>query len=190
MATEILVQVHSLWLDRRAGDAEEAVSEVWGLCCEEGIERTKIMGTRAAFWMGDPANLEQRQWLGCVAWDGYPSSFEDFAAYNEAGFKMAVMRLATERRDFAAPDKGWPFPWSDDVFLTDCTYAFFDGKVQYCYFHQSFMPLAQWIELDNSEEEREDPGDDPRHIKVPAPAAYNPEQPDSIMVVSFNAMEV
>jgi len=138
------------------------------------------MGTRAAFWMGDPANLEQREWIGCVAWDGYPSAFEELASCNEAGFRAAVMRMQANRKDFSTPAKGWPFPWSDDVFLTDYTYAFFDGAVQTCCFHQPFEPLAQYLARDEEDSEDEST-DDPRHTKVPAPAEYNPEQPDSIM---------
>lgn len=146
------------------------------------------MGTRAAFWMGDPANLEKREWLGCIAWDGYPNAFEDLAPCNEAGFRMAVMRLADVRRDFAAPAQGWPFPWADDVFLTDYTYAFFDGKVQTCFFHQPFMPLAQYLAQED-DDDAEEVTNDPRHVKVPAPAAYNPEQPDSIMIISFGGTQ-
>lgn len=141
------------------------------------------MGTRAAFWMGDPTNLERREWLGCIAWDGYPSAFEELAACNEAGFRAAVMRMAVNRDDFATPTRGWPFPWADDVFLTDYTYAFFDGAVQVCCFHRPFMPMAAYLTRD--EETEDETTDDPRHAKVPAPALYDPTQPDSIMIVSI-----
>jgi hypothetical protein len=140
------------------------------------------MGARAAFWMGDPINLDRREWLGCIAWDGYPDAFEDLASCNEAGFRAAVMRMAANRKDFAAPAGGWPFPWSDDIFLTDYTYAFFDDAVQVCCFHDPFMPMAQYLARDDDADELTD---DPRHVKVPAPAEYNPEQPDSIVILSF-----
>lgn len=141
------------------------------------------MGTRASFFIGDPTNLDQREWLGCIAWDGYPGSFSAWAEpRTEAEFRADVATLASERNDFATPTRGFPFPWADDLFLTDYTYAYFDGAVQTCCFHQSFMTVAAYLAQD---EDAEQLYDDPHHVKVPAPAAYDRSQPDSIMIIEF-----
>ena len=146
------------------------------------------MGTRAAFWVGDPVNLDNREWLGCIAWDGHPENFQELSALTTEGdFRAAVLSISAGRRDFASPQAGgWPFPWADDVFLTDVTYAFFDGAVYVCWFHQPFQTLMAYLTQDADREEDEST-DDPRHIKVPAPAAYDTRQPDSIMVIRRSA---
>lgn len=138
------------------------------------------MGTRAAFWIGNPVDLGTREWLGCVAWDGYPSEFAQLAEITTAPeFRAAIDATATIRSDFADPTKGgWPFPWNDDIFLTDYTYALIDGIVQCACFHSEFRPLA--FELANPESES--PPDDPTHHNVPALADYDRSQPDSIMI--------
>lgn len=145
------------------------------------------MGTRAAFWVGDPANLDSREWLGCIAWDGHPENFKDFTtATTERGWRQRVRNLAAKRNDFVHPARGWPFPWADDIFLTDVTYAFFDGTVHVCWFHKPFQTIVDYFAPrpeTNEEEEEEEELDDPRHKKVPAPAAYDRTQPDSIMIL-------
>lgn len=97
------------------------------------------MGTRAAFWIGDP-RTENREWLGCVAWDGYPGGDcrNLFEATTEQEFRERIAAMRASRKDFATPDKGWPFPWSDDVFLTDFTYAWIDGNPVASCFHHGF----------------------------------------------------
>lgn len=139
------------------------------------------MGTRAAFWIGDPRNLEDREWLGCIAWDGCPGGDCDTFrhATTEAGFRKAVHALALSRDDFARPDGGWPYPWHDDIFLTDYTYAFFDGEVQLTAFYAGFMTFAEYDAHDGDEAKRDD---DPTLRNVPAPAEYDRRQPDSIMI--------
>jgi len=137
------------------------------------------MGTRASFWIGDPVDLENREWLGCIAWDGYPGC-DDFDGWKEIGsqdaFRAAVQTLADSRDDFASPNGGWPFPWTGDMFWTDHTYAFFNGSVHVCWYHGTFTSFA--------EARRGDVGDpdDPAHHYVPAPGKWNPHQPDSIMI--------
>lgn len=142
------------------------------------------MGTRAAFWVGDPADLENREWLGCVAWDGHPESFKHLARIRRRDtFKKAILAVAASRGDFASPTAGgWPFPWDDDVFLTDVTYALIDGVVQVCWFHQPFKALADYLKIEDADAEDETK-DDPRHANVPAPKAYDPQQPDSIIML-------
>lgn len=141
------------------------------------------MGTRASFWIGDPTDLEKRKWLGCIAWGGHPENFEHFAPMDDTQFMGTVEEMSRTRKDFATPTKGWPFPWHDDIFLTDVTYAYFDGAVQVCWFHKPFQSLL--VYLTDTTEEDEEPKDDPRHKKVPAPVAYDRTQPDSIIIVSF-----
>jgi hypothetical protein len=131
--------------------------------------------------MGDPTNLESREWLGCIAWDGHPQNFTDLQELcSEQDFRDAVGEIS-KRKDFATPTRGWPFPWADDMFLTDYTYAFFDGAVRVCHFHQEFTALSDYLTRRHDEEN--EPPDDPRHRKVPAPAAYDTSQPDSIMIL-------
>ena len=132
------------------------------------------MGTRAAFWLGDPRDLENREWLGCIAWDGHPSNFPELALIKTEGEFRSFVNLLKDRKDFASPENGWPFPWADDVFLTDYTYAFIDGELKYTafYFQLRGAPFDDDFESD----------DDPSLHGVKAPSPYNPEQPDSIMI--------
>lgn len=59
------------------------------------------MGTRAAFFVGDARDVENRTWLGCIAWDGYPegdcSILADAAT--ESAFRALVGRIACYQRD-------------------------------------------------------------------------------------------
>lgn len=100
------------------------------------------MGTRASFWIGNPMDLDNRQWLGCIGWDGYMGSKTEPLSHatNEEEFKEAVQAIEGGCDDFTNPkENGFPFPWVDDLFLTDYTYAFFDGQVQVAYFHNGFI---------------------------------------------------
>ena len=136
------------------------------------------MGTRASFWIGDPRGLEHREWLGCVAWDGYAWESGDWALITtEVRFRDAVAVVKDARDDFADPAcGGWPFPWTDDIFLTDYTYAFFDGAVHYALFHSPFMRVGEELPDDYS--------NDPSMNAVLGPSAERDRsQPDSIRVV-------
>jgi len=133
------------------------------------------MGTRASFWIGDPATNE-REWLGCIAFDGHRENFKSFALIKTAQeFRDEIERLSKDRDDFAFPSKGWPFPWKDDIFMTDRTYAYFNGKVNIARFHEPFIPMSEAI-IDHPLME-----DDPNHKKVSSNLDYDPSQPDSIM---------
>ena len=138
------------------------------------------MGTRASFWLGDPRDLEHREWLGCVAWDGY--RWEDDAKWasftTEQEFRSAVDFVKRHNDDFADPARGgWPFPWHDNIFLTDYTYAFFDGAVHYAVFYSPFVKIGEELSGDSK--------DDPSKKNVPSPSAeWDRSQPDSIMVFS------
>jgi hypothetical protein len=141
------------------------------------------MGTRAAFWIGDPRNLDNREWIGCKAWDGYPGNRDIDAILKTTtveAFRDAIYVLSSTADDFAHPGGRWPYPWSDDVFLTDFTYAFFDGRAHVTHFHYGFVPASEILgNPDFQWAEKEDPS----LRSVPAPSAYNPLQPDSILVM-------
>lgn len=135
------------------------------------------MGTRAAFWIGDPRS-EDREWIGCRAWDGYPSNFEELI---QCATEEAFRRDALSVCDATPQNGGWPYPWADDVFLTDYTYAWIDGQVVVTYFYQRFVPLATVYADDFEWPDK----DDPTYRNIAAPATYDPSQPDSIMMISF-----
>lgn len=140
------------------------------------------MGTRAAFWVGDPRDIDAREWLGCLSWDGYPDGhglvLRDVS--DESSFRQAVETLArTEAQQFAHPSQGWPFPWEDDVFLTDYTYAWIAGQVMATCFHSGFRPLEDYLR--EVPQDEDNPETLPHDVK--APSSYNPEQPDSILII-------
>lgn len=144
------------------------------------------MATRAAFWLGDPSNLAQREWLGCVAYDGYPNGA--VTADLEAVTAPEQLRAWVAEHlalcsDFAAPSRGWPFPWDDDIYLTDFTYAFFDGQLQVACFYSGFL-LYREVAAKLKEGDWEWPDTETLPRNVPAPRPYDPTQPDSIMLIS------
>lgn len=143
------------------------------------------MGTRALFWMGDPTDLENREWLGAIAWDGYPSGVAELAEVTtEEQFRDFVKGLHG-RRDFAHPGQGFPYPWDDDIFVTDLNYWFKDG-VYGCWFHDPSYPFAALLGNKDSDEDLEDY---PKRGPVPATEKYNPGQPDSIMIFAVRSSE-
>jgi hypothetical protein len=83
------------------------------------------MGTRADFYIKEGKKLEQKDWIGSIAWDGYPSGID--TAIKEArssdDFKKAIAKLFKEREDVTLPEEGWPWPW-DDSGTTDYAYVF------------------------------------------------------------------
>lgn len=89
------------------------------------------MGTRADFYVGIG---EDAEWLGSVAWDGYPDGFEMslMEAETEQDYRAWVADLAS-RDDFTAPGMGWPWPW-DDSGTTDYAYFFIGGTVHGSHF--------------------------------------------------------
>lgn len=153
------------------------------------------MGTRGAFWIGHPADLENRRWLGCIAFDAFPENFRELATVKtEKEFVERIKAIAQGHDDFAHPGAGWPFPWDDDVFLTDVTYTFIhnkrsrvlnrvlgaEGVVYATWFHSPLIPLRDLLEYDG-----DGGSDDPSLYNIPAPEGYNPAQPDSIIWVSI-----
>lgn len=145
------------------------------------------MGTRAIFWIGDPTDLENREWLGCVAFDGYEWLDKTFVnVFTKRQFTRIINRIKQERDDFADPARGgFPFPWTDDVFLTDVTYAFFNRRVNVCWSHDRFMSIREYLKFEKKHKDDEKIPRDPSHYNVPAPTAYwDRSQPDSIIIIS------
>jgi hypothetical protein len=87
------------------------------------------MGTRADFYVGRGKKAE---WLGSIAWDGYPDGLTTFGiveATTEKDYRAAVAALLEKRDDGTKPEQGWPWPWTDSH-TTDYSYAF-DGDAVY-----------------------------------------------------------
>lgn len=78
------------------------------------------MGTRADFYRELDGKLD---WLGSIAWDGYPSGLPDLIGANsEADYLSRVAELS-ERDDWTSPETGWPWPWKTSK-TTDCAYVY------------------------------------------------------------------
>lgn len=98
------------------------------------------MGTRADFYVG---RGEHAEWLGSIAWDGYPDGIEAsvLRAKTESTYRRLVVRMIEGRDDGTKPEQGWPWPW-DDSRTTDYAYAFDSKRVHAsCFGHQWFDPL-------------------------------------------------
>ena len=89
------------------------------------------MGTRADFYVG---RGEKAEWLGSIAWDGYPEGVIGREGKRNTGleaatsadeFRSAVAKFLSYRDDATLPANGWPWPWNDSN-TTDYAYAF-DG---------------------------------------------------------------
>lgn len=109
------------------------------------------MGTRADFYIGRGVDAE---WLGSVAWDGYPEGFDKvlFQQKRPGAWRRAVEIMLAGREDATTPDKGWPWPWEDSR-TTDYAYAYEKGRVWASAFgHKWFDPQRK--EPDTSEGEK------------------------------------
>lgn len=144
------------------------------------------MGTRAQFFIGNPQNLDNREYLGCVAWDGHPNGDCGNALRGSVtpdAFREGVAQIAKERDDFGDPkDYAWPFPWKTDLFLTDVTFAFFDGQVMATYYHAGWRPLEFFYQEDGGEYGDDHADELPGNVL--APVSAKPLAPDSIMILS------
>lgn len=115
------------------------------------FERGNAMGTRADFYVGRGPDAE---WLGSIAWDGYPSAIGVGDAGNLGPGRLAFLSAGAEhewrnlvaaflavREDATKPEDGWSWPWKDSS-TTDYAYAFDGGKVYASSFgHAWFDPL-------------------------------------------------
>lgn len=145
-----------------------------------------VMGTRAQFFIGDPRDVEGREWLGCIAWDGYPDGDcgRLAGATTEAEFRNRVELLKASRDDFTDPAiRSFPFPWRNNLFLTDWTYAWFGGEVQATCYHRGFVSLRRYL-ADPAFAEGYHEGAEQLAGDVPAPVTEGPRGPDSIMVLT------
>ena len=149
------------------------------------------MGTRAQFFINDPQDKNKREWLGCVAWDGYPDG--DIGevldwALSEEQFRERVAEIKQKRDDFCDPEKmDFPFPWKDDLFLTDCTYYWDDesNEVKFTYYHRGFVSLSEYRKGDEDFLDDYDNSDDILPSNISAPSDNNkPLGPDSIMILT------
>ena len=148
------------------------------------------MGTRAQFFIGNPSDIENRVYLGTVAWDGYPDG--DIGKIlkgvtTEESFRNVIKKgIAEEREDYADPETtNFPFPWKDDLYLTDCTYAFFDGVVQFTYYHTGFVPLDKYLAFTDDEISAYSEQEDTLPRDIEAPRSDKPAGPDSIMIITM-----
>jgi hypothetical protein len=84
------------------------------------------MGTRADFYVGRGKDAE---WLGSIAWDGYPSGNPSLiiGATTEKHYRVLVNDLLTTDESATTPEQGWPWPW-DDSRTTDYAYAWVEGE--------------------------------------------------------------
>ena len=98
------------------------------------------MGTRADFYVGRGKDAE---WLGSVAWDGYPSGFPNalLTTKTEADYRAAVDTELRGRKDGTLPEMGWPWPWEDSN-TTDYAYAFDGGKVWATAYDETWFEAA------------------------------------------------
>lgn len=84
------------------------------------------MGTRADFYVKEERELKQEDWLGSIAWDGYPSGIPNSIkkAKTVKAYIKAVREFLLGRDDATFPTNGWPWPWETSA-TTDLTYIFF-----------------------------------------------------------------
>lgn len=109
------------------------------------------MGTRADFYVGRGENAE---WLGSIAWDGYPSEIPShiFDTTTESDYREAVNLDLASRNDWTTPAMGWPWPWETSN-TTDYAYAFDGGKVYgSCFGYPWFDPHDEPEDHDNSQQ--------------------------------------
>ena len=98
------------------------------------------MGTRADFYVG---RGEKAEWLGSIAWDGYPTGIlpKLLKSESEEDYRYNLKQFFEEREDVTLPENGWPWPWVDSL-TTDYAYAFDVDKVwASCFGSAWFDPL-------------------------------------------------
>jgi hypothetical protein len=113
------------------------------------------MGSRADFYVG---RGDKAEWLGSVAWDGYPDGFDRDGLLNaitEQQFREAVSAELASRRDGTTPEMGWPWPWENSK-TTDYAYAFDGNRVLGCNFGCFWFDAALATEDFDQEDVRVD----------------------------------
>ena len=107
------------------------------------------MGTRADFYVRSEESME---WLGSIAWDGYPDGIDKpvLKAKSEDEFRVNVEGFLLIESGATFPKDGWPWPWNDSR-TTDYSYIFQDGKVMASNFgYELFDPLKEQEESDET----------------------------------------
>lgn len=98
------------------------------------------MGTRADFYVG---RGESAEWLGSIAWDGYPmrpgTPAPMLAAKDRSEWDILFLRHIRSDPSFTSPEHGWPWPWGDSA-TTDYAYTIDDGKVWVSCFGSPWWP--------------------------------------------------
>lgn len=102
------------------------------------------MGTRADFYLRSGKQLKKEDWLGSIAWDGYPEGMPDalLKAKSKKEFLKELAIFFRDRDDVTRPDEGWPWPWETSA-TTDYTYIFSEisKKVTYrCFDKKTRLP--------------------------------------------------
>lgn len=86
--------------------------------------------SRASFWIGDPSIISERQYLGCIGFNGNPED-EDLLELQiiktPQEFIDFVTKVLVPRKDYSPPENGWPFSHFEN---TGYTYIFMDGKIE------------------------------------------------------------
>ncbi len=108
------------------------------------------MGTRSDFYVGKGPEAE---WLGSVAWDGYPSGIDKavLEAKTEADYRTALEAFSQTRKDFTSPEMGWPWPW-DDSCTSDYAYTFADGEVWASRFGRPYLTIPDLAKFESNDE--------------------------------------
>lgn len=101
------------------------------------------MGTRADFYIKQESQL---QWLGSIAWDGYPMGIDQsiLESTTDEQYQSTLQTFLSQRNDHTRPEQGYPWPWKDSN-TTDYAYIFMDGKVMCSHFGSG---LYDPLELD------------------------------------------
>lgn len=102
------------------------------------------MGTRADFYLRSGRQLKKEDWLGSIAWDGYPEGMPKalLRAKSKEKFLKELEAFFCDRKDVTRPDEGWPWPWETSA-ITDYTYIFSEtsNKVTYrCFDKKTKFP--------------------------------------------------
>lgn len=141
------------------------------------------MGTRAAFFIGNPTNVGDRKYIGAFHWDGFPQEVHDSLGVieSEDDFVSALSAHVKTRDDWVPSEDGFPYPWANNLFLTDYVYAFFDGKLQFT------GGYAPWCELNDAGIKKSDEEEYevrlPEFKDVSAPGEFNGNF-DSVLILS------
>lgn len=87
------------------------------------------------------------EWLGSIAWDGYPSGTPENLglAKTEAEYRREVDEILSGDDSATRPEQGWPWPWEDSR-TTDYSYTWDGEKPLACCFGWEWIPAAKWDE--------------------------------------------